>query len=67
MIAPPDYFLWGYLKSKVYENRSFNDLNDLKQAITYDVTKIPPVILQKVCDSFTKKLKLCLKDDGAHV
>ena len=66
-IAPPDYFLWGYLKSKVYENRSFNDLNDLKQAITYEVTKIPPVILQKVCDSLTKKLKLCLKDDGAHV
>ena len=31
-LAVPDYFLWGYVKSKVYETRPAN-IADLKQRI----------------------------------
>jgi hypothetical protein len=42
-----DFFLWGYLKSKVYENKPRTTM-DLKQNIRDEVATISPTMLQQV-------------------
>jgi hypothetical protein len=67
-LAPPDYFLWGYLKSRVYSNGHFQNLVDLKSRIATELSLIQSShLLQKVCDSFPQKLHLCLDRQGDHV
>ena len=39
-LTPLDYFLWGYLKSKVYVPRPAN-INELKRRITTEFNSIP--------------------------
>jgi len=43
-LAVPDYFLWGYVKSKVYETCPANT-DDLKQQIMKCMQGIPPKLL----------------------
>jgi len=38
-LAAPDFFLWGYLKSKVYSSHPI-DLNALKQTSRDEITNI---------------------------
>lgn len=66
-LAPPDYFLWGYLKAQVYSNGHFQNSVDLKRRIATELSLIPSHLLQKVCYSFTQKLYLCLDRQGDHV
>jgi hypothetical protein len=42
-----DFFLWGYLKSKVYEKKP-RTMVDLKQNIRDEVAAISPTMLQRV-------------------
>ena len=46
-----DFFLWDYLKSKVYENRP-RTAADLKRNIRNEVAAIPGVMLQRVMQNF---------------
>jgi len=39
-----DFFLWGYLKSKVYKKKA-TSVSDLKNEITTEVEKISPQML----------------------
>ena len=39
-LNPCDFFLWGYLKSKVYSNRS-QSIEKLKDAIRQEIASIP--------------------------
>ena len=45
--AVPDYLLWGYVKSKVYEARAVNT-NDLERRIRESVEEFPKDMLQCV-------------------
>jgi hypothetical protein len=47
-----DFFLWGYLKSKVYENQPRTTV-DLKQNRD-EVVAISPTMLQRVMQNFQK-------------
>ena len=49
--ALPDYFLWGHVKSKVYETCPAN-IADLKQQILECTQGIPKEILQCVMKAF---------------
>jgi hypothetical protein len=40
-----DFFLWGYLKSKVYEKKP-RTMEDLKQNISEELAAVPPTMLQ---------------------
>jgi hypothetical protein len=44
-LVPCDFFLWGYLKSKVYTHRPEN-LQALKDAIRREITAIPPAMTE---------------------
>ena len=40
-LTPADFFLWGYLKSKVYEINPSN-LQERKENITHQIVQISP-------------------------
>ncbi|XP_025266325.1 uncharacterized protein LOC105254594 isoform X2 [Camponotus floridanus] len=56
-----DFFLWGYLKSRVYETKP-KDLEELKTEIRRHAAAIPKSMLEKVYDSFVKRLENCVKN-----
>jgi hypothetical protein len=53
--SSPDYFLWGYLKSRVFETRPAI-LDELKANIRESIHDV----LQRVKDDFTKRLQECV-------
>jgi hypothetical protein len=65
-LSPCDYFLWGYLKHKVYENRP-HTLNELRDSIRTTVLQIPVDMLRKAMDSLRRRAEDCLQNNGAHL
>ena len=61
-----DFFLWGYLKSKVYENRP-RTAADLKHDIRNEVAAIPGVMLQRVMRNFRERLQEYVDNNGQHL
>lgn len=61
-----DYFLWGYLKSKVFENRP-RTVQDLKFRIGQEVRAITPAILRRVSENFRMRLRQCVQNGGRHL
>lgn len=57
-LTPLDYFLWGYLKSKVYQSLP-NTLEELKERIRSEVRKITPVMISNVQEEFISRLGHC--------
>lgn len=60
-----DYFLWGYLKEKVYSH-NIKNLGDLKHAITAEIISIPKEMIKKAVDNIMKRCNKCLEFDGDH-
>ncbi|CAH1992908.1 unnamed protein product [Acanthoscelides obtectus] len=50
-LTPLDFFLWGYLKSKVYVNKPAT-LQELKNNIIAKINAIEPTMLQNVVENF---------------
>lgn len=61
----PDFFLWGYLKDKVYEGDP-QTIDDLKIAITQRIQEITPSMLKRVSKNMRKRVQLCLQERGGH-
>jgi hypothetical protein len=61
-----DFFLWGYLKQKVYVNRP-HTIQDVKDNIRAEISQIPQNMLQKVMNSVRWRVELCLNSGGAHL
>ena len=56
------FFLWGYLKSKVYNGRPRT-----LEALRNNIAEIPVGMLRKVHDTFRKRLNQCVQSEGAHL
>ena len=54
-LTPCDYFLCGYLKTKVFETMP-RTIADLKQRIQDEVAAIPVEMLREIMNSFTSRL-----------
>lgn len=65
-LSPCDFFLWGYLKAKVYTHRP-TTLETLKEAINHEVAAIPPEMTRKVMENFRERLRLCHNNGGRHL
>lgn len=65
-LTPLDFFLWGYLKSKVYANNP-TTTQDLKHNIRNEIEAIDPLILQKVIDNFDIRMLACNRSRGGHM
>ena len=64
-LNPLDFFLWGHLKSKVFETAP-RDIQDLKQRIVEECGKITPKMLENVRKAFEDRLYFCQAKDGAQ-
>jgi len=62
-LSPYDFFLWGYLKEKVFKHRP-RSLEDLKERIRQEIDAIPPEITRRVMKNFRERLQQCVANDG---
>ena len=61
-----DFFLRGYLKSKVYINR-LRSIEQIKDAIRQEITAIPHEMTRQVIDNFGERLRQCVDNNGSHL
>ena len=64
-LTPLDFFLWGYLKSKVYKTPPAN-IQELKCRITLECRGITRQTFANVREEFQNRLYYCLANNGAH-
>jgi len=64
-LTAPDFFLWGYLKSKLYSTRR-TGLHALKENIREEIAKPLEKTLQAVMRSFLTRVHLCIEEGGGH-
>ncbi|GFX28950.1 uncharacterized protein TNCV_3029931 [Trichonephila clavipes] len=65
-LTPADFWLWGYLKSRVYLSGP-SSLSELKDAIRREVSSIHPDMLHSAVAGFATRLKCLLPCGGGHV
>jgi len=65
-LSAPDFFLWGYLKEKVYINKP-RTLEELKTNIQEQIALITPETLQKVMENSMQRAYSCLNCNGSHL
>ena len=65
-LSPCDFFLWGYLKEKVFKHRP-RSLEDLKERIQQEIDSIPPELTRRVMKNFRERLQQCVANDGRHM
>lgn len=64
-LTPLDFFLWGYLKSKVYKEKPQN-LEDLKFKIRNEISQINENTISNVLEGFLNRLAYCQEVNGSH-
>lgn len=65
-LTPADFFLWGYLKSRVYKNKP-NTIAELKQEIRREIAGIEPDLCRRVVENFDKRITSCHMSRGGHL
>ena len=65
-LTPLDFFLWGYVKQRVYSTPVPN-MSELKSRITESIQLIEPDILQSVFQNLEKRLHLVIENNGKHI
>lgn len=65
-LTPPDFFLWGYCKAKVYEANPQN-IADLKAEITRVIRSIPQSMLTAVFNNMIIRYRTCIQTNGQHL
>lgn len=64
-LSPLDFFLWGYLKNKVYAT-VHPDVENLRNNIEDVITNIDRRTLRKVRHSLFKRVQLCINQNGGN-
>ena len=65
-LSPLDFFLWGYLKDRVYREKPAT-IADLKEAIEAEVADIPLEMCQRVGANFWRRIELIQQRNGDHI
>ncbi|CAH2088888.1 unnamed protein product [Euphydryas editha] len=65
-LTPMDFFLWGYLKSKVFTSHTAS-IEDLKENIRNEMQNISPNTLREVIGYFRSRLHECQNKQGTHL
>lgn len=65
-LTPCDFFLWGYLKDKVYGHKPRN-IEQLKDAIIHEVNAIDREKLKNVIQGFDRRLAAVKEKNGGHI
>ena len=67
-LTPCDFWLWPYLKSKVYNpaGRKFENVEELQAKITEELVLIPLQMFRDSLQDFRKRVDQCIAKDGEH-
>jgi len=65
-LTVPDFFLWGFLKDRVFRRRIMT-IQELKQAIVDEVAAIDEDLLSHVYGNFQTRLQQCIDVNGGHL
>ena len=61
-----NFFLWGFLKDRVYRNNP-QTIGDLKENIHTEMQAIPVTTCHQVMKNFIRRLELCRERNGGHL
>jgi len=64
-LTPPDYFLWGYLKGKVCQNKP-RTIDALKANITEEIQAVTADVLARTFQTMARRVQPCLYANGGH-
>jgi len=65
-LTPPDYFLWRYLKGRVYQNKP-RTTDALKANITEEIQAVRADVLARTFQNMTRRLQSCLDANDGHL
>ena len=65
-LSSVDFFLWGYLKSKVFKSNPAT-LKKLKKHIHEEMQNISGKTCQSVIENFYSRLQQCQNNQGSHM
>ena len=65
-LNPPDFFLWGYLKGRIYANNP-QTLEALKTNIRREVRNIPADMIARVIANFDVRVAAVIQQRGAWI
>lgn len=65
-LTPCDFFLWGYLKSKVYDTNP-QTIEALQENIRREVRKITPALCRRVMENLRARFQECIEENGRHL
>ena len=65
-LNPPDYFLWGYLKERIYANNP-QTLAALKDNIRREIRNIPADMIGRVITNFNVRVAAVIQQRGAWI
>lgn len=65
-LTPMDFFLWGYVKTKVY-TVPIRDIAHLKQRILEAIASVTPDMLENVWRELEWRLDVCRATGGGHI
>jgi len=66
LISACNFFLWGYLISKVYVRKP-RSVDDLKVSISEEIATVPQEMLVNVKQNFEERLRTCVRQEGRHL
>lgn len=65
-LSPLDFFLWGYVKDKVYKENP-KTITELKNKIKSTIEQIPSQMLSDSIGSFERRLRMLIHTKGEHI
>ncbi|KAL0860440.1 hypothetical protein ABMA27_009829 [Loxostege sticticalis] len=65
-LTSPDFFLWCFLKSRVYVNKP-QTLAALKENIRQEITNISQEVLRQVMQNVINRAQMCINSGGHHL
>ena len=64
--VPLDFFLWGHIKSLVYDNNPAT-LDDLKDNIQREIANVPVEMCARVVENWVQRIDRCKLACGGHM
>ena len=65
-LTVPDFFLWAYLKSKVYASKP-KTIDELKCNMRAEIAAIMPEMPANVMQNARKRAAFCVSNGGGHL
>ena len=64
-LTPPDFYLWGTMKNKIYCSNPCT-INELKETITDYIQKVDDIVLKDVFRNMMTRATRCTEVAGGH-